>query len=767
MKNFSVIGTRVPRLDAKEKVTGKAVYYGDMKLPRMLYGRVVRSPYAHAKILNIDTTKAERLLGGDHVITHKDVPHNKWGHSGRNDEEVLASYKVRYVGDEVAAVAAPSLDLAEEALDLISVDYEELPAVFDPEEAMKPGAPIIHDEDLDTNIVWHRVLERGDTEKGFREADVIVEEMFTTQHVSPAFMEPIGCVADWDATGKLTVWLGSMWPHGIRLDLASILDLPLSKIRVINCFVGGAFGEKIRISWTIACGVLLSKKTGRPVKIADAREEALEAGRHRPATKIRMKIGAKRDGTITAEDATWIHDNGAYTFHARQVVLDGCLRNDSIYRWPNTRWDMYVVYTNKGVAANFRGHGSAKPTFVRESMMDILAEKIGMDTAELKIKNAIRAGDTSIHGWRMSSCGLTECIKKVVEASDWKEKRGKKELGRGIGMASVIHESDWRIFPGYGGTTAYVELLDDGRIKIRTGEAEYGQGGDTSQAICAAEELRIPLDQIIVQPVDTDSSPFGLGPFGSKLLITQSSAIHLACQDLKIQLFDQGSKMLKTKVGDLELKDGKILVKGSPEKFVTFAQIGRASIFGRKGSPLIGKGVDERNTDYCTALDHPTWYGHPISECYFDTLVSEVQVDPETGEVKILKLWVALDCGKVINLAGLEGQVLGARAMGIGNTFLEEYIYDDKGRVVNKSFMDYKIANALDVPPTEMLWIETMAPNNPYGAKGGGENAAIDTVAPATANAIYNAIGVRIKDLPITPDKIIKALEAKRYGKGA
>jgi len=767
MAEYKVIGTRVPRIDAKEKVTGKAMFYGDLQLSRMLYGKVLRSPYAHAKILNIDTSKAERLLGSDHVITYKDVPHNRWGHSGRNDEEVLASNKVRYVGDEVAAVAATSLDLAEEALGLISVEYEELPAVFDIEEAMKPGAPIIHDEDLDTNIVWNRVLERGDIEKGFQEADVIVEETFTTQGVSQAYMEPIGCVADWDATGKLTVWLGSMWPHGIRLDLATILDLPLSKIRVINCYAGGCFGEKIRIAWSIACAVLLAKKVGRPVKMADTREEALQSARHRSATKIRMKLGAKKDGTITTEDATWIHDNGAYTFHARQVVLDGCLRNDAIYRWKNTRWDIYVVYTNKGVTANFRGHGSAQPTFVRESMMDILAEKLGMDTAELKIKNAVRPGDTSVHGWRTPSAGLVECIEKTAEASGWKEKRAKKEFGRGIGMASVIHESDWRIFPGVGGTTAFVELLDDGRVKIRTGEAEYGQGGDTSQAICAAEELCIPLDQIIVQPVDTDISPFGLGPFGSKLLITQSAAIQLACQDLKRQLFDKASEMLGVKIEDLELIDGQVRVKGSPEKLVSFAQIGRASVFGRDSSALIGKGIDERDTDYCTALDHPTWYGHPISECYFDTLVSEVEVDPETGEVKILGLWVAVDCGKVINLTGLEGQVLGARAQGIGNTFFEEYIYDKKGRMVNRSFADYKIASALDMPPTELFWVETLAPSNPYGAKGGGENPAIDTVAPATANAIYKAIGVRIKDLPITPDKILKALEAKRGGKKA
>ncbi len=763
MVEYKIIGTRVPRVDAREKVTGEAKYYGDLKFPRMLYGKVLRSPYAHAKIHNIDTSKAERLLGSDHVVTYKDVPYNRWGHSGRNDEEVLASYKVRYVGDEVAAVAASSWDIAEDALDLIKVDYEEFPAIFDPEEAMKPAAPVIHDEDMNSNIVWHRVLERGDIGKGFQEADAIVEETFTTQAVSQSYLDPIGCVADWDVNGKLTVYLGSMWPHGIRLDLSTILNLPLSKIRVINCHAGGCFGEKIRIGWTIACAVLLAKKVGRPIKMADTRQEVLQAARHRPGTKIRMKLGAKKDGTITAEDATWIHDNGAYTFHARQVVLDGCLRNDSIYRWENTKWDMYVVYTNKAVAANFRGHGSAKPTWVRESMMDILAEKLGMDTAELKIKNAIRAGDTSVHGWRMPSAGLVECIQKVVEASDWKKKRAKKEFGHGIGMASVIHESDWRIFPGYGGTTAFIQLLDDGRVKIRTGEAEYGQGGDTSQAICAAEELGIPLDQIIVESVDTDISPFGLGPFGSKLLITQSAAIKLACNDLKRQLFEYASKMLGT--GDLELINGQVMVTGSPEKSVSFSQIARAATFGRGSSPIVGKGVDERNTDYCTALDHPTWYGNPISECYFDTLVSEVQVDPETGEVKILKLWVALDCGKVINLGGLEGQVLGARAMGVGNTLLEEKIYDDKGRVVNNSFADYKIPSALDMPPTDMFWMEIMAPSNPYGAKGGGENAAIDTVAPATANAIYNAIGVRIKSLPITPDKILQALEAKKGGK--
>jgi CO/xanthine dehydrogenase Mo-binding subunit len=392
-------------------------------------------------------------------------------------------------------------------------------------------------------------------------------------------------------------------------------------------------------------------------------------------------------------------------------------------------------------------------------MMDILAEKLGMDTAELKLKNAIRTGDVTVHGSPINSCGLSECIQKTAESAGWKEKRANKKFGRGIGMASMVHESDSRQTDGFAGTVAFVRILEDGRINVMTGEAEYGQGGDTAYAMVAAEELGVPLDHVEVTPVDTDISPYGLGPWGSKLLITASSATRKAALDAKRQLFEIASKMLEAKVEDLEIGDQKISVIGSPERAVSIVAVAMASTYGRGGSAIIGKGIDERDTVNWRRI--PGHYGRGVSAYYFDTVVAEVEVNTETGEVKVLKLTLADDCGKAINLLSLEGQIQGATAQGIGNTFLEERICH-QGRMLNSSFNSYQLPTALDMPSLETIIVESNEPGGAYGAKGGGENPGIDSTAPAIANAIYNAIGVRIKDLPITPEKILNALEKRK-----
>ncbi len=760
MKEYRIIGKRVPRLDAREKVTGRAKYSGDIALPRMICGKVLRSPYPHARIVHIDTSKAERMPGVKAVVTRKDVPQGKETRQPHTvSKGVEAVDKVQYVGDEVAAVAAIDEALAEEALDLIEVEYEELPAVFDPEEAMRPGAPQIYD-DAENNIVIDEVIERGDVEKGFREADVVVEETFTTQPVVHSHLEPIPSVASWDANGKLTVWVGSMWPFGVRLELAYTLGLPLSKVRVINCFVGGAHGNRIRMSRSTVFAAVLARKAERPVKIVNTREEEYVVGPHRMRTKMQWKLGAKKDGTITAEHVKVIGDGGARASAICQgIMIALALRSDAIYRFTNVKWELRAAWTNKTPTANFRGFGSAQPTFARESMMDILAEKLGMDTAELKLKNAIRTGDVTVHGWPINSGGLTDCIKKTTESAGWKEKRANKIFGRGIGIASMIHETDWRRTEDFLGSTALVKILPDGTINVMTGEAEYGQGGDTACGMVAAEELGVPLDHVEVTRVDTDISPYGVGPWGSRLLYFETAATRLAALDAKRQLFEIASKMLKAKVEDLEIGERKITVAGSPERTVSIAEVALIATCAKGGSTIIGKGTAVCDSEaYSKATKY---YGRSVLAPYFDTVVAEVEVNTETGEVKVLSLTLALDCGKVINRMSLEGQVQGATAMGIGNTFLEERIIRE-GRVVNTSFADYKIPSALDLPPLEITFVESMEPSNPYGAKGGGENAGIDATAPAIANAIYDAIGIRIKDLPITPERILNALEEKR-----
>ncbi len=760
MKEYRIIGKRVPRLDAKELVTGKAKYSGDIVLPMMLQGKILRSPYPHARILHIDTSKAERMPGVKAVVTRRDVPQRKRLHWYiRPGKEIEDGDKVRCIGDEVAGVAAVDETLAEEALGLIGVEYEELPAVFDPEEAMKPGAPQIYD-DVKNNIVIDEIIERGDVEKGFKEADVIVEESFTTQPVVHSHLETIPTVASWDASGKLTIWIGSMWPAGERADLADTLDIPLSKVRVINCFVGGAFGNRARLSQQTVFAAVLARQAGRPVKIVNTREEEYMTGPYRMGVKFQWKLGARRDGTITAEHVKAIADAGVRTQAVcRGIMIGMTLRSNALYRYNNVRWELKAAWTNKTRTTMFRGFGTAQPTFARESMMDILAKKLGMDTAGLKLKNAIRTGDVTVHGWQINSGGLSDCIKKTTESAGWKEKRTKKIPGRGIGIASIAHETEWRSGEGFLGCTAFVRILPDGRVNVMTGEAEYGQGGDTACGMVVAEELGIPLDWVEVTRIDTDISPYGVGPWGSRLLYFETAATRLAALDAKRQLFEIASRMLPAKVEDLEIGDEKVKIIGSSGRAVSIAEVAQAATYARGGAFITGKGTVDSDAESFTKATK--YYGRSALATYFDTAVAEVQVDTETGEIKVLNLTVASDCGKAINLLSLEGQIQGATAMGIGSAFFEERITQE-GRMLNSTLTSYQVPTALDIPSIKMLLVESMEPSNPYGAKGAGESTGIDSTAPAIANAIFDAIGVRIKSLPITPEKILKALEGKR-----
>jgi len=765
MKQFSIIGTLVPMLDAKNKVTGKAIYGADITLPNILYGKVLRSPYPHARILNIDTSRAEQLLGVKAVVTGADTPRIRWGAKGIDDEPILCfDGKVRYAGEEVAAVAAIDEDLAEEALDLIKVDYEELTAVFDPEEAMQPGAPQIHEEmpEVKNNVGFEVSFERGNVEEGFREADVIVKDKFMNTWVNQAYMEPSPCIASFDTSGKLTLYASTMWNSQVREAVSSALQIPLGKVRVIQPVIGGAFGGKMGGLPIHFITTLLARKAGRPVKVIQTREEDFITARHRCCVSLEVRMGAKKDGTITAEYRKAIGDQGAYMYLGPDFIITVGLRGDLLYRFKNTRYEGKLVYTNKCPPGAFRGFGNTQACFPRESLLDMLAEKLGMDTTELKLRNCARPGDVSPHGWPLNSCGLAECIEKTVESSGWKEKKAKKQPKRGIGIASTGHETDMRVL-AFGGSVSILKLLEDGKVQLLSGEAEYGQGGQTSSAMAIAEELEIPMEDIEVVYPDTDITPYALGPLGSRVLSSQVTASRLAALEVKKQALGVASEMLKAKVEDLEMRRGKIYIRGTPERVVTLSDVGYYAIQRPGGSIIIGKGVDERNTERTLAIDHPTHYGPNVSASYFDTVVAEVEVDTETGEIRVLKLTVADDCGKVINLMGIEGQLQGATTQGLGATFTEQTILEE-GRVLNPNFRNYLVPTSINVPPIDIIWVESNELGFAYGCKGGGESPGINSVIPAIANAIYDAVGVRIKTLPITPDKILKAL-AEREGK--
>ncbi len=778
---YDVIGSRVTRLDARSKVMGKAKFVDDILLPNMLYGKILRSPHAHARVLSIDTSRAERLPGVKAVITAHNSPEIYMTGIDIRDEPFLAwDGKVRFIGQEVAAVAATEESVAEEALELIRVEYEVLPAVLNVKDALKPDAPQIHDTILEieeapefyrpikikNNIAWEVAYDRGNAEQGLAEADVSVEDEFNYTNVVAAYMEPDGCVADYDTgTGKLTLWVSSQWPAIIRDTIAKNFKLPLHKVRVVQEAVGGAFGSKFTALQFHHAAALLSMRTERPVKLIRSRTEDFMMVRSRGDMTIHMKLGAKKDGTLTVEVTDILVDNGAYQYMMHRRSLHMLERNDALYRFQNIRHHFKNMYTNKKVAGTYRSFGDAQMSWAREALMDMLAEKLGMDPADIRLKNATQRGDVTPNGWYIRSCGFTKCIQQATKAANWKEKKSAKRLKYGIGIGCMCHETDDRASDGFYGTVAHIKVLEDGTVQLLIGEPEYGQGTHNAAAMVISEELGIPMENIEVVIHDTDRVPWGWGALGSRIMAQAVNATYLACQDTKRQAIETVALMLKIEPGKLEFKKGKVSVIGSPDRSQSLAQIGNYAVHRLEGSMIYGKGVEERfETEYVLKSSHPTHYGRGVDATYYDTAIAEAEVDTETGLVKLLNVVVADDCGKIIDRTQLEGQVDGATVQGIGAGLMEGIILDDKGKIINANFDDYRVPLATNVPPIEKIFVESIEPGFAYGCKGGGESAGIGSIAPAIANAIYDAIGVRIKTPPLSGEPILKALAEAREG---
>lgn len=753
MEEHSVIGKRLCNVDALEKITGKAEYGTDIKLPGMLYGKILRSPYPHARILNIDTSKAERLAGVKAVVTAEDTPKTCYGVSWWvpvDDEQLLAIDKVRYIGEEVAAVAAINEDVAEEALDLIKVDYEELPAVFNPEEAAQEKAPKIHDSGNVTDAIS---LGKGDLDRGFKEADYIFEDRFVTQYQSHCHLEPTDCVARWDVTGKLTVWITSMCPRTMRHTMAKALNIKESNIRIIQPVIGGAFGHKVIMPRLYPICAVLARKAGKPVRLVHTREEDISCGSPRVPMIIELKTGVKRDGTLIARHISIIADTGAYIGETGGILSFAGFIPLNLYKCPNFQFDGKVVYTNKTNSGIFRGYGAPQGMFACESQMDMIAEKLGLDPMELRLRNVVEPGDETLLGWKIGSCGLRECIRNVSEYVKWAEKRREKELNYGIGFACTMFVCDIKEYE-FNGETVFVKINEDGRIRVSTGLTDFGQGSRTVFAQIAAEELGATIDDVDLSPIDTDEIINSLGPWGDRFTFSGGNAVRLAAIDARRQLFEIASGMLEVSANDLAIKDGRIFVKGSPDRYVSVAEVAKENIYVREGSEIISKGVDKKNIDF---VDLETGIGNVSTAYTFAAQIAEVKVDPETGQVEIINFVTANDIGKAINPMMAEGQAESSVVQHAGFALMEGLRFDG-GKVMNPSFLEYKIPTALDAPPVKVFLVETNEPYGPYGAKGAGEPSTIPTAA-ALANAIYNAVGIRIKDLPITPDKILRALK--------
>jgi CO/xanthine dehydrogenase Mo-binding subunit len=761
-----LIGQRVLPQDAAAKAGGAVRYLPDLQMPGLLVGKVLRSPHAHALVRRIDATRARRLPGVRAVVTRENSPRINFG-IVLKDELPLAHEKVRYVGDEVAAVAAESEEAALEALAAIEVEYEPLPAVFDLHEAIAPGAPVVH-QGAERNIAGGVHLERGHVEQELARAYRVFEGRFETPMVHQAALEPICCAADW-REGTLSLWGPFQSPFVIRQYLLSKpLGLSLSRIRLYQTMVGGAFGGKLDQRHFLVCA-LLAMEAGRPVRLLNTLEEELIATRPRMAAVVEFRTGWSREGTLVAKDVRILADNGAYTSLSLPILYSMSMRTDSLYRTPCVRVNADLVYTNACPSGQMRGFGNVQATFAFESHLDDVAEGLGIDPVDLRLRNATRAGDVSVHGWKMLSCGLSETIAASAERIGWKAKRGrdtyragdgKGMVRRGVGLAATIHVTSYRPFAAsitghdFDASTAVVRIHEDGHVTLLTGEVDLGEGVTTTLGMIAADELGVPLDTVRVANVDTEVAPYGLGTYGSRTTFMAGNAARLAAADARRQLLEIAARVLDAPASDLEVKDGVISVKGFPHRRASVADVARLG-FSLGTSNIIGRGEFRSEPG---PLDLKTKYGNQTTTYSFACHAAEVEVDLETGRVRVLKVVAAHDLGRVINRLGAEGQIEGGVTQGLGFALAEELIRKD-GVIRNAGFIDYKIPSTLDAPVVESIFVETIDPAGPHGAKGLAETA-INPTAAAIANAIKDATGVRVPSLPITAEKLLRVLGA-------
>ncbi|MFC1917061.1 xanthine dehydrogenase family protein molybdopterin-binding subunit [Chloroflexota bacterium] len=754
MKKFSVIGKSVPRVDGRVKATGQAMYTDDLTLPGMLTGKMLRSPFAHARIRNIDTSRAENLPGVKAVITGNNPPCQKYTHwrirPELADVTPLATDKVRFIGEEVAAVAAIDEETALEALELIRVDYEELPGVFDIDEATAENASRVHDEfDRNINPGVTRSLAFGDIEQGFRESDYIREDKFQTQTTIHCYMEPHSALASYDAPGKLTVWTTTGTPYYLKGDIATALGLREGDVRVIKPYMGGNFGGRNIPHSLHFCSGLLAMRAGKPVKITYDRQEEFTVGMRRHAAHLELKTGVKKDGTLVAKQVTAYLDGGAYNgFGPTTAFLSG-IYHTMVYQFPHYKFDGHRVYTNKPTCIGMRGFCGPQAHFAFESQLDMIAEELGIDPVEIRLKNAIKTGYVIPGIATIGSSGLTECLQKLSENVNWREKYGKSGSGKGIGVSCFAHFSGAN-FNFYNTPFAYseaeVRAYPDGTVTLLTLAPEVGQGSDTTLSQILAEALGLEMKDISVMGTDTAIDPIDLGAYSSRITLMAGNAVIDAARDLKNQLFKVAATRLEIDViHELEAKEGRIQVKGTPKRSIPFAEAVLSAIKASGGMAAIGRGSFTPSREM----------GFTSPAFSFGAAAAEVEIDNETGQVNVSRITMAHDCGTNINPMAIEGQMAGSIQMGVGYA-LSENLIQEKGHVLNGNFLDYKMPGAMDMPEIVSITVETEDPNGPYGAKEAGEGS-IHPIAPAIANAIYHAAGYRAKDLPITPEKILKA----------
>ena len=779
--NFDVLNTRPPRLDAPDKATGRAVYADDMLMPDMLYGALLQSPLAHAKILNIDVSQAVKMPGVKAVLTAKDVGLTRYGVSpARYDETLFAHDKVRYIGDEIAAVAAVDLETALEAVEKIKVDYEELPTVMDPWAAMAEGAPQLHD-DYPGNIGAEVHQEFGDVEAAFAECDFIHTHKFVNKRQDAAFIEPHCCLAHFDNQGRLTLYTSTQVAHYVQRTVAMVTGIPVGRVRVVKPYVGGGFGPKCEAIPIEMSASLLSRETGRPVKMSHTREQVFLHSRARHQFFHEFKTGVKKDGTLMALQNTCYMDGGAYSsFGIATVYYAGSLLGGP-YRLPNMKYDGYRLYTNKPACGAQRGHGGVAARAGFEQQLDIIANELGLDPIQMRLDNIMETGDSTCNDLDMSSLGMRECLEAVKDNSGWKDKKGKLPRGKGIGAACgfFVSGAGYPIYRSdtYHSTVVIKVAEDGGTVTVLTGSAEIGQGSDTTMAMFAAEALGIPLEDVRVVSGDTDLS-VDLGAYSSRQTLMTGHATKQAAEDVKQQILEVLADELDVKIENLDIKKGKIKIKNEsvditaqrtrylrehrgwrnqPEgDELTFREASRIAYLA-KGS-IVGTGK-YKPPPLGGKFKGATVGTSPAYGC--SAQVVEVDVDLETGRITVEAMTDAHDCGLAVNKTSVEGQMEGSLCMGLGEALFEEVKFDGKGNILNANLGEYHIPTALDMPNVYSIIVESNEPNGPFGAKEVGEGAIMPTI-PAILNAVADATGVQINELPLTPERVLRTLKEGR-----
>ncbi|MGD0233947.1 MAG: xanthine dehydrogenase family protein molybdopterin-binding subunit [Syntrophorhabdales bacterium] len=774
MEELSYVGKSVTRKDGPTKVTGRAEYTVDVSLPGMLHGKVLRSPHPHARILSIDTKAAERLRGVKAVVTAKDSLKIRHGFVDTPrypaDQYPIAVDKVCHVGEEIAGVAAIDEATAEEALSLIKVEYELLPAVFTPEEAMKLDAPEIHVSHPKVQEPYKNIggLTRtgwGDVEKAFKEAYLVREDRFVTHLRTHAYMEPQAIVASYDYSGKLNVWVSSMGTFLKRAKLANSLGLPFGNVRVHKTYVGGAFGGKVDLFSHEYIASLLSIKSHSPVRIVYSREEVFKGARHGQPLILELKTGVARDGTILAQQVRAINDSGAYRGSGVVVIFLAWGFLMVPYRIPNLKYEGYSVYTNNLVRCPQRGHGAPAMRFAVESQFDMIAEELHLDPAEMRLRNARRPGEILPNEDSVKNFGLARCIEEVARRTNFVEKYKKAEaerssgskIKRGIGIGTCAYFGGSLVYPN--SSSVIVKLTDDGSVLLITGAVDMGQGAETVLSQIVAEEMSVPVEDIQVYAADTETTCVDIGSWISGLTWVTGNAAKKAAENAMKKLLQVAAEELDTDPSELVVRNKEIFVGRAPDRKISYKEAIAASIAKKRGDSIIGEG------HFRTMKDEPT---HPSlattkgrwSENYSSyAQVAEVEVDTETGTMRVIKVTTAHDCGFPFNPVLVEGQIDGQVSMGQGHALYEE-VLSDKGAVINPSFLEYRIPCALDMVETDYVDVitEEYKKGTHYDTKEVGEGYVAGTIA-ATANALYNATGVRLNQTPFYPHRILERLE--------